>query len=79
MEAHAGHAIGAGGERDLRPRGSSALLGWPEFGMGLRKHDEDDTLARLVRWRGDREARDWPEYLRRGIDWPWVPATAIDN
>ncbi|MBK0297059.1 hypothetical protein IAE22_34985, partial [Bacillus sp. S34] len=37
IEAHAGHAVGHGGERDLRPRGSAALLGWPEFGLGLRQ------------------------------------------
>ena len=36
LEAHAGHALGAGGRRDLRPRGSSAFLGWPEFGYGIR-------------------------------------------
>lgn len=77
MEAHAGHALGAGGERDLRPRGSSALLGWPEFGLGLRPQRDSDgrssDAVALVRWRGDRDARDWPEMLRRGHDWPWVP------
>ncbi|GIT80205.1 hypothetical protein LLS1_18740 [Leifsonia sp. LS1] len=79
MEAHAGHAKGVGGERDLRPRGSAALLGWPEFGFGLQKHEEDEHLARLVRWRGDREERGWPAYLRHGITWPWVPASDIDH
>jgi replicative DNA helicase len=36
MEAHAGHASGMNGQRDLRPRGSAALMGWPEFGLGHR-------------------------------------------
>ena len=80
VEAHAGHALGAGGVRDVRPRGSSALLGWPEFGYGIRKDTEsgDPGLFDLVAWRGARESRDWPEQLRRGNwelgDWPWLPA-----
>jgi hypothetical protein len=75
IEVHAGHTRGAGGERELRPRGSSALLGWPEFGLGIRK----DPIAgprrtfSLVRWRGDRDARDWPERFVRGMSWPWEP------
>ena len=36
IEAHAGHVTNRDGERDLRPRGSSALMGWPEFGLGLK-------------------------------------------
>lgn len=83
MEAHAGHALGVGGERDLRPRGSSALLGWPEFGLGMRPQRESDGRATdavaLVRWRGDRDARDWPEMLRRGHDWPWVPIDEMEG
>ncbi|WP_404474803.1 AAA family ATPase [Microbacterium aerolatum] len=79
IEAHAGHAIGAGGVRDVRPRGSSALLGWPEFGFGIRKDVSDGArpdVFDFVPWRGAREERDWPEQLRRGDrelgDWPWV-------
>lgn len=72
MEAHAGHAVGQDGNRNLRPRGSAALLGWPEFGLGLAADGgEDPTLFHLVRWRGDRDERAWPESLRRGGDWPW--------
>lgn len=80
MEAHAGHALGAGGERDLRPRGSSALLGWPEFGFGLRPLADDPDTVGLVRWRGDRDKRDWPKHLRRGVpgEWAWVPSEPID-
>lgn len=81
MEAHAGHAQSAQGQRDLRPRGSSALLGWPEFGIGLRldnSHPEYMANRRfrkvdLTRWRGDRDERAWPESLYGGTYWPWVP------
>ncbi len=77
IEVHAGHARSTSGERELRPRGSSALLGWPEFGIGLRR-DKDLVNSRarysLVRWRGDRDARNWPQ-LVRGQQWPWEPAS----
>lgn len=71
IEAHAGHGKEAGedgrpGERDLRPRGSSALLGWPEFGYGMRRLKDD--RVRLVPWRGDRDERGWPQFLRRAKD-----------
>jgi replicative DNA helicase len=72
IEAHAGHGRESGeggrpGERDLRPRGSSALLGWPEFGYGMRRVGETNKV-RLVPWRGDREERGWPQFLRRSGD-----------
>ena len=80
MEAHAGHAKGHGGERDLRPRGSSALLGWPEFGYGLRL-DEQSMIAEFQHWRGDREKRDWPRHLRFGDamfgEMPWMATKNI--
>ncbi|MFD9950556.1 DnaB-like helicase N-terminal domain-containing protein [Nonomuraea sp. NPDC059023] len=79
LEAHAGHALGSGGRRDLRPRGSSALLGWPEMGYGIRKADVKDVKdANVIRtvdvesWRGDRDERTWPERLRAGGAWPWT-------
>lgn len=73
MEAHAGHALDHDGNRNLRPRGSAALLGWPEFGLGIAKDHDDQsgTLFHLVRWRGDRDERAWPKTLRRGGTWPW--------
>lgn len=77
IEAHAGHATGAGGERDLRPRGSAALLGWPEFGLGLLpdKGARSSNEFKLVRWRGDRDQRKWPSRIARGVsDWPWTPS-----
>lgn len=71
MEAHAGHAVGASGFRDLRPRGSSALLGWPEFGLGLRPSADMEGVVDVVRWRGDRDVREWPKQMHRGTSWPW--------
>lgn len=79
IEVHAGHARSTSGERELRPRGSSALLGWPEFGLGLRRNKErqwNRTTYSLVRWRGDRDRREWP-MLTRGSIWPWEPTVAI--
>jgi replicative DNA helicase len=73
MEAHAGKSVSDGGERDLRPRGSAALLGWPEFGFGLRPMGSDPNMVTLSRWRGDRDERSWPKKLRRGGRWPWIP------
>lgn len=76
MEAHAGHALGAGGERDLRPRGSAALMGWPEFGKGIRLNRDEPDLYDVVSWRGDREERNWPHRLRHGdyhrAELPWI-------
>lgn len=75
LEAHAGHALGVGGRRDWRPRGSSAWLGWPEFGYGLRwTEDPQGAVQRtvdMVSWRGDRDEREWPDMLTAGGVWPW--------
>lgn len=72
IEAHAGHAVGSGGVREMRPRGSSALLGWPEFGLGMR-HIGTEGYCDLVEWRGNRDERNWPERLRRADGFRWVP------
>lgn len=76
MEAHAGHGQSGSGVRDLRPRGSAALLGWPEFGMGLQVDRDNPRRANLVRWRGDRDERAWPDQIERGskTGWPWADA-----
>lgn len=71
MEAHAGKAANASGDRDLRPRGSAALLGWPEFGLGLQPDGNGEV--KIVRWRGDRDQREWPRRMMRGRMWPWEP------
>jgi replicative DNA helicase len=73
IEAHAGHALNQGGERDLRPRGSSQLMGWPEFGLGLRLPKPGTDVFEVTRWRGDRDRRDFPTGLVKGGDWPWTP------
>lgn len=83
MEAHAG-VPGQDG-RNLRPRGSAALLGWPEFGIGLAvdqsylpfQQDPDNFRNRkvdLTRWRGDRDqGRAWPKSLYPNSYWRWGP------
>ena len=72
VEAHAGHALGRGGERDYRPRGSAALMGWPEFGLGLAPNADAAAKVDVIRWRGDRDERDWPTVLRRNGELPWT-------
>lgn len=74
IEVHAGLERDSAGERGLRPRGSSTLLGWPEFGLGLRRDKKFDgpvPTFSLIRWRGDRDRREWPTRLVHGNDWPW--------
>lgn len=72
IEAHAGHGDGKG-RRDLRPRGSSALLGWPDFGYGMAWGDREGC-AILRKWRGNRvEGRWWPKALHRADGFRWVP------
>jgi hypothetical protein len=70
------------GVRQLRPRGSSLLLGWPSVGLGLRaaKDAHRDPLTDapyqidVRRWRGMRARREWPAQLHRGgeVTMPWV-------
>jgi hypothetical protein len=69
MEAHAGHGT-KNDERNMRPRGSAALMGFPEFGYGLRWNEVGDVD--MVAWRGDRDERHWPKRIRRGGQWPWT-------
>lgn len=78
LEAHAGHGDARTGTRDLRPIGSSAMLRWPEFGIGLMKPQAKGDPYRLVRWRGDRDERNFPTSLLSQKDnpqrWPWEPS-----
>jgi replicative DNA helicase len=74
MEAHAGKGTSLEGERDLRPRGSAALLGWPEMGMGIMPDKTVPGQARLVKWRGERDQRHWPDIIVRGKNWPFEPS-----
>lgn len=82
MEAHSPHGNGLG-PRPLRPIGSTLWQRWPEFGFGLRpvedeRSAEQDRARRLVPWRGMRDERAWPQYVRQGDDWPWVSYQPID-
>jgi len=76
-EAHPGHAEDGGGERKMRPAGSSLFLRWPEFGYGLRRakdaQGEHPNLVDVVAWRGSREERQWPRHLMHGRGLPWAP------
>jgi replicative DNA helicase len=74
-----GHSPKGGGQvaRDLSPRGSAALMGWPEFGFGL---SPDADGAVVQRWRGDRDAgRQWPRKLHRGGPFPWTADNVADS
>lgn len=76
MEAHAPHG-GPGAPRSLRPLGSSLWMRWPEFGYGLRPVEDEmsareERMREVVPWRGARDTRDWPEYVKQGSSWPWV-------
>lgn len=84
MEAHSPQGNGFG-PRSVRPVGSSLWLRWPEFGYGLRpvedaKSAEDDRACRFVPWRGARDARSWPTFLKKGFstEWPWKPYIPVD-
>jgi hypothetical protein len=71
MEGHS--PKGQNGERNLAPRGSAALMGWPEFGFGLKP---TETGAEVVRWRGDRDRkREWPRELYKAGVFPWTGDT----
>lgn len=85
MEAHSPHG-GNIGPRSLRPLGSSLWMRWPEFGFGLRPVEDDKSAAnvdgargrRVIPWRGMRDERAWPQFVKQGEDWPWIPYTPID-
>jgi hypothetical protein len=75
LEAHAGQGKSQDGDRFMRPRGSAVFMGWPEFGIGLRRNKDNREDADVIAWRGHREERDWPAGLVRGHDGllPWRP------
>lgn len=85
IEAHAGKGLNNARERDLAPRGSSALMGWPEFGLGLRPARQATGANRanifeLSHWRGHRDAeRKWPGRVQRKAGWmPWMIAPEVN-
>ncbi|WP_427174476.1 AAA family ATPase [Arthrobacter sp. 92] len=70
-----GHSPKGNGQqvRDLSPRGSAALMGWPEFGFGLAPEGDGSSAATIQRWRGDRtRGTDWPKRLEKGGPFPWT-------
>lgn len=76
MEGHASKGNSQNATRDLAPRGSAALMGWPEFGFGLHPDATDPDKTIVTKWRGDREAgREWPRELYRGGPFPWTGET----
>lgn len=76
MEGHASKGNSQNAVRDLAPRGSAALMGWPEFGFGLHPDANDPDKTIVTKWRGDREAgRQWPQELYRGGPFPWTGET----
>lgn len=84
MEAHSPQG-GNLGPRALRPVGSSLWLRWPEFGLGLRPVEDersaaDDRARRVLPWRGARDERAWPHFIRQGDsgNWPWRTYRPID-
>ncbi|MGK5730216.1 DnaB-like helicase N-terminal domain-containing protein [Streptomyces sp. URMC 124] len=86
LEAHAPHHNGFGQHRNLRPLGSSLWMRWPEFGFGLRPVEDEKSAAntdgcrgrRVVPWRGMRDERDWPHFIRQGETWPWISYKPAD-
>jgi hypothetical protein len=78
-EHHAGHG-GDGLKRSVRPTGSSLLLRWPEFGIGIRPAGDPPRMEgsravdlEVIHWRGGRDDRNWPGFLTHGDpnEWPW--------
>jgi replicative DNA helicase len=80
MEGHASKGNSQNATRDLAPRGSAALMGWPEFGFGLHPDATNPDMTLVTKWRGDREAgREWPRELWRGGPLPWTGDTVAPN
>jgi hypothetical protein len=83
LEAHAPHSSGYG-PRALRPAGSSVWMRWPEFGLGIRPVEDETSdqvyrCRRVIPWRGARDERAWPAFIKQGKDtWPWAPYMPID-
>lgn len=70
LETHAPQQFG--GQRHLRPIGSSLWLRWPEFVLTFAPTDKDPHTVRLTVSKG-RDERPWPVWLKRGGEWPWTP------
>jgi hypothetical protein len=89
LEHHAGNEQ-QGGQRPVRPFGSSLWRRWPEFGLGLRwasppkgvsRADvERRRVADVIAWRGARDERSWPRMVQAGEnDLPWVESVGFEQ
>jgi hypothetical protein len=87
LEHHAGNEQG-GGQRPIRPFGSSLWRRWPEFGYGIRpakpppgmdpQTAKDRRLVDFADWRGPRDERSWPQQMESGgTGLPWIE-TVVD-
>lgn len=80
IEHHAPKADAAG--HRASPIGSSYWMRWPEFGLALKPepHNDDRNVYMLERFRGDREARCWPDRLIKHVSrFPWHADYDPDN
>lgn len=79
VEMHSPLAQNAVGARLLRPRGSSAIASYPEFGFGLRKKEADPvnctpSCIEFEAWRGERvSGRAFPNVFEWSNIIPFVP------
>src|SRR5699024_8662 len=81
MQAHIPKAQDTNGKRNLAPRGSSALMAWPEVGLGLAASD-DHFRADVIPWRGHRaKNRGRPTKRPTGTrnSYPGVPDNVADR
>ena len=67
IEAHS--PKGDGKNRSLVPIGSSALMRWPEIGIGLRKDEMFEQILKVERFRGSRLKEQWPDRIVRDKKW----------
>lgn len=72
LETHAPQATG-GQQRNLRPIGSSLWMRWPEFGISFAPAGESTPDVIKIRTWKSRDERYWPQFLKRGGEWPWTP------
>ena len=68
IEAHSPKGDG-GKNRSLVPIGSSALMRWPEIGIGLRKDEMFEQILKTERFRGSRLKEQWPDRIVRDRKW----------
>jgi 5S rRNA maturation endonuclease (ribonuclease M5) len=69
------HSSLSGTPRELRPRGSSLFMAWPDYGIGIRRKDRAEKRRVMVDdWRGPRDETDWPRELVWGStgELPWT-------